>query len=94
VDPHAPVSYLDLSVAYILKEQYKEASQVARRAADLDRVDSRGSFLLGASLVLDGTFTAGAERGLTKAAGTWAEALFWLAVGLAQRHDFAKARFN
>ena len=92
VDPHASKPCSNLAIAYLCQRQYRDAERTARRAVDLDRGSTHGLLVLAVSLILDGRFSADAERMLTKAAGEFTIAKFWLAVGLIQRGDIAKAK--
>lgn len=92
VDPHAAMPCSNLAIAYLRQRQYGDAERVARRAVDLDRSGPEGPLVLGASLVLEGRFTAEAERMLTKASAELTLGKFWLAVGLIQRGALSTAK--
>jgi Flp pilus assembly protein TadD len=92
VDPHAALPYLNLALAYLRQNQLVDGERAARQAMDLDRGDPHGPMVLGISLVLEGKFTAEAERSLERAARDFEFAKFWLAVGLVERGDVAKAK--
>jgi Flp pilus assembly protein TadD len=94
VDPHAALPYLNLALAYLRQNQLVDGERAARQAMDLDRGDPYGPLVLGISLVLEGKFTAEAESSLEKAARDFVFAKFWLAVGLVERGDVAKAKYE
>jgi Tfp pilus assembly protein PilF len=92
VDPHEPTPYFNLTLAYIGQSQFAAAEQTARRLVDVDRTGKGGPFLLGVSLVLQGKFTAEAERNLAGVTADYPLAELWLAVGLVEKGDLAGAR--
>jgi tetratricopeptide (TPR) repeat protein len=92
VDSHAGAPYSNLAVAYLMQNAYADAERAARRAIDLNRGSTHGLLVLGVSLVLDGKFTAEAERSLTRAAADFATAKLWHAIWLAGTGEIANAR--
>ena len=92
VDAHEAMPYSNLALAYLKRNQYSAATHLARQAVALDQTLAHGLLILGASLVLDHKFTAEAERSLTRAADEFAQADYWLAVGLVVKGDLPAAR--
>jgi Flp pilus assembly protein TadD len=92
VDPHAALPYLNLALAYLRQHQLVDGERAARQAMDLDRGDPYGPLVLGILLVLEGKFTAEAESSLERAARDFECAKLWLAVGLVERGNIAKAK--
>jgi len=92
IDPHAVAPYPNLALAYLRQRRYTDGERAARRAVDIGRGDAYSHLILGISLVLEGHFTADAERSLGRAAGQYVLAKFWLAVGLIEKGDFASAK--
>ena len=92
VDHSASAPYSNLAVAYLRQSRFEDAERVARRAVHVGHGSTHGLLVLGMSLVMKGQFTAEAERSLKCAAGDYAVANYWLAVGRIQRGDIAAAK--
>jgi len=92
VDPYSAKPRLNLAGAYIQQHLFADGERAARRGIDLDHEDPYGPLSLGVALVLEGKFTAEAERNLVKASETYVVAKLWLGVGLAGRGDIANAK--
>jgi len=92
VDPHAALPTVNLAIAYLRKGNFVDAEHTARRAVNLNRVDTYAPLVLGASLILDGRFTAEAEHSLRKAIHDHAMAKLWLALCLIRKGDVANAK--
>ena len=92
IDPHGAMGYSNLALAYLTQKQYVDAERAARRAIDLDRGATHGLLMLGVSLLLEGKFTAEAERSLRCAVSDFPQANVWHAVLLAAQGDLAHAK--
>lgn len=92
VDAHASPPYSNLALAYLRQGRFADAERLARHGADLDHGSIDGSLVLGISLVMNRRFTAEAQHILTNAAGQFASAKLWLAIGLIQIGDMANAK--
>jgi protein O-GlcNAc transferase len=58
IDRSAPASYSNLAHALIMKSDFAAAENASRRALELDASDTKPSYLLGLSLVMQDKFTA------------------------------------
>ncbi|HXJ37889.1 MAG TPA: tetratricopeptide repeat protein [Bryobacteraceae bacterium] len=92
VDPHAAVPSSNLALALLMQNEYADAERAARRAVDLNRGGTSGLMVLGASLVLEGKFTAEAERSLKRVAAQFASAKLLLAMWLVGRGEIVTAK--
>jgi tetratricopeptide (TPR) repeat protein len=92
VDPHAAEPHSNMALGYLMQNEYADAQRAARRAIDLDRGGAHGPLVLGVSLVLEGKFTAEAERSLTRAAADYEVAKLWRAVWLLGIGEIVDAR--
>jgi len=92
VDPHVARGYSNLAIAYLRKDQYSDAERAARRAVDLDRMDTHSQLTLGISLVLQQKSTAEAVRTLSNAVRDFPCAQFWLAIALLNRGEIAAGK--
>jgi Flp pilus assembly protein TadD len=71
VDPHHPVLYRNLTIAYAFSARFGDAERVGRIAVDLDRTgDETARFLLGWVLVLEKKYTAETLQLLDRASNT------------------------
>lgn len=74
MDPHAPLPFSNLAVAYLMMRQFDAAERAARQTLDLARTSARAEMILGLTLVLQDKLTPEAETALERARPSYPQA--------------------